>query len=65
VATSPVGVDAEAKTEVRTVVFRDDALRVIVVELEACLRHFARLVLDRKPFKTMARVAERKSTLHR
>src|SRR5688572_30253328 len=64
VSASPVWIHAEAKPEVGAVVLGEDALRLIVVEVDALFGRLARVVFDRKALEAAVRVAERESAQH-
>lgn len=57
---SPVRVHAEAEPEVGAVVLGEDALGMVVVEIDAGLPHLAFAVLDGKALEAAVRIADGK-----
>src|SRR5688572_23364511 len=57
---SPVRIDAETEPEIRAVVLREDALRMVVVEVDALVGCLAFVVFDGEALETAVRIADGK-----
>src|SRR5262249_51799395 len=64
VQAAPVRIHAEAKTDVGTVILREDALARVVVELEPGVGGLALGVLDAEALEAIPRIFERKPANH-
>jgi hypothetical protein len=61
---SSVRIHAEAEPEIGAIVLGEDALGMVVVEIDARLRHLALVVFDGEALEAAIRISERQPARH-